>query len=149
MYGTYTNREFRKSDEELPSQVTDRYWVYAYRQTGNYPRATINSGKWLVFVKLDELDETWLKIKKSVEEGRLGNSAKAATALHHPMAIDSITKVICVYTYDWTDKEDVMKIRKELRKLGITWKISYKADIDTRMGNYRKRGKEKISKYYI
>jgi len=42
-----------------------------------------------------------------------------------------------------------MKIREELRKLGIVWKIPYKSDEDTIMGKYTKTGYRGIKKYYI
>lgn len=71
-----------------------------------------------------------------------------STARPNPNATDSSTKVICVYTYDWTDQEDVMRIRQQLRDLGVTSKIPYKADEDTYAGRYRNRGNKRISKYY-
>ena len=52
-----------------------------------------------------------------------------------------------VYTYDWTDTEDVLKIRDSLRRLGIAKRIPYKADIDTGR-KYTYHGDTKISKYY-
>lgn len=55
---------------------------------------------------------------------------------------------MCVYTYDWTDEEDVMRVREELRKLGITRKIPYKSDEDTLAGRYYKAGDSNLSKYY-
>jgi hypothetical protein len=84
----------------------------------------------------------------ATEEGRLGDSAKVATARTNPNAVDQDKKVICVYTYDWQDREDVMRIRAELRALGITWKIPYKADADTCAGRYRVAGHTRIGKYY-
>ena len=75
--------------------------------------------------------------------------SKVATAKDNPNAANSNTKVICVYTYDWTDEEDVMRIRQELRQLGITRKIPYKADEDTESGKYANQGTKRISKYYI
>lgn len=39
--------------------------------------------------------------------------------------------MICVYTYDYEDKDDVMRIREVLRDLGIRRPIIYKADEDT------------------
>src|SRR5262249_15095683 len=63
-----------------PSDVTDKYWLYARRTTGTYPVATENSGKWLVFVSAEQVDEAWAKIKCATEEGRLGFAAKVATA---------------------------------------------------------------------
>ena len=131
-----------------PSEVRDVYWLYAKRKKGNYPAHTTRGGKWLIFVHVKEIDEVWRKIKKAIEEGKLGNSAKVATARPNPNAKNPDIKVICVYTYDWTDEEDVRRIREELRKLGITQKISYKTDEDTLKGKYRIKGHTRISKYY-
>ena len=131
-----------------PSQVTDAYWLYAERKTGTYPPDSENCGKWLIFVPLSQIDEVWAKVKLATEEGRLGSSAKVATARPNPNATNPDTKVICVYTYDWTDEEDVKRIRQELRQLRITWKIPYKADKDTYAGRYAVQGHKRISKYY-
>ncbi|MGD0486033.1 MAG: putative phosphothreonine lyase domain-containing protein [Syntrophorhabdales bacterium] len=134
--------------EPRPSQVTDKYWLYAERKNGDYPAATPNSGKWLIFAPISQIDEVWIRIKHATEHGRLGDSAKVATAKPNPNASDPVTKVICVYTYDWTDKADVSRIRDELRALGIVSKIPYKADRDTLTGRYARRGHKRISKYY-
>jgi nitrogen regulatory protein PII len=134
--------------ERKPSEVTNVYWIYAERRKGKYPLSTPKSGKWLIFVDIKDVDEVWAKIKKATEEGKLGGSAKVATAKPNPLATDPNKKVICVYTYDWTDEEDVSKVREELRKLGITNKIAYKADEDTLSGKYRITGHTRISKYY-
>lgn len=131
-----------------PSEVIEVYWIYAIRKKGKYPKPTPRSGKWLIFVDPKNVDEVWLKIKKAVEEGKLGGSAKVATAKPNPLAGRSDAKVICVYTYDWTDEKDVKRIRDELRQIGITNKIPYKADEDTLRGKYRIRGHKRISKYY-
>lgn len=130
-----------------PSEVTDVYWLFAYRKKGEYPKATPRSGKWLIFVDPEEVDEWWAKIKDAVEEGKLGGCAKVSTAKPNPYAT-SRKRVICVYTYDSTDEKDVKRIREELRKLGVTWKIPYKTDEDTVSGKYSKKGHRRISKYY-
>ncbi len=44
--------------------------------------------------------------------------------------------MICVFTYNYTDAEDARRIRQALRDLGITKKLRYKADEDTRAGLY-------------
>jgi len=131
-----------------PSEVTDIYWIYAMRKKGKYPKATRRSGKWLIFVDPKNVDEVWANIKKATEEGKLGNSAKVATSKPNPLAGKSEAKVICVYTYDWTDERDARRVREELRKLGITNKIPYKADEDTLSAKYRITGHRRISKYY-
>lgn len=60
----------------------------------------------------------------------------------------SIVKVICVYSYAYTDKDDVMRIRQELRKIGIENKIPYKTDKATGQGQYQIKGNSRISVYY-
>ncbi len=90
-----------------------------------------------------------VKNQVGTEEGRLGNLAKVATAKPNSNASDSKTKVICVYTYNWADTDDVIRVREDLRRLGITWKIPYKADEDTDSGRYANQGAKHISKYYI
>jgi len=142
------NQEAFLSSQSMPSQVTDEYWLYAERKKGQYPEATAKSGKWLIFVPVSQLDEMWAKIRRATEDGRLGDSAKVATAKPNPNSTDLATKVICVYTDDWTDRGDASRIRQELRALGIVAKIPYKADHDTLVGRYAKRGHKRISKYY-
>jgi hypothetical protein len=143
------HREISSSySDAKPSEVTDVYWIYAKREKGRYPKPTIKCGKWLVFVDPKNVNEVWAKIKKATVEGKLGNDAKVATAKPNPLAGKSGAKVICVYTYDWTDEKDVKRIREELRKLGIVNKIPYKSDEDTLSGKYQITGHTKISKYY-
>ena len=134
--------------EANPSEVTEVYWLYAVRKKGTYPRPTPYSGKWLIFVNRNDIDAIWTTIKQATEEGKLGGSTKVATAKPNPYATDPKTKVICVYTYDWADEADVRRIRAELRALGITQKISYKADADTLRDKYRVTGHQRINKYY-
>jgi len=146
-----------------PSEATDWYWIFASRKKGEYPRSddwvfalggtgrrpecTPRGGKWLIFVNVKDVDEVWAKIKKATEEGRLGAETKVSTVKPKPTDIGykKGEHVICVYTYDWNDEKDVRRIREELRKLGITNKIPYKADED---GRYAARGHKRISKYY-
>ena len=132
-----------------PSQVTDEYWLFAERKQGMYPPHSKSGGKWLIFVPFERIDQVWSKIRLATEAGRLGEMSKVATAKDNSNATNSSAKVICVYTYDWTDEEDVMRIRQELRQLGITRKIPYKADEDTESGKYANQGTKRISKYYI
>ncbi|MBF0571704.1 MAG: DUF1917 domain-containing protein [Candidatus Omnitrophica bacterium] len=132
-----------------PSQETSECWLFANRLQGTYPPHSKNGGKWLIFVPIERIDNAWSKIKLATEAGKLGEESKVATAKVNPNTTNSNVKVICVYTYDWTDEEDVMRIRQELRQLGITRKIPYKADEDTDSGRYANKGKGRISKYYI
>lgn len=154
-------------DSDYPSKITDDYWVAAgvkvhidHPKIFKEPKKTFNSieelkkslresktGKWLIFVDISELDETWQKIKKFTEQGILGDGAKAATAKPNPNASSPNEKVICVYTYNWLDTDDVFRVEQALRAIGIEQTIYYKADSDTGGGQYKNRGDSNISKY--
>ncbi len=87
----------------------------------------------MIWLAPETIDRYWTHIKQAVEEGRLGNEAKVSTA---GSLNNKGTYVICVYTYDYEDRDDVMRIRGELRALGIRREITYKADEDTRALRY-------------
>ena len=44
--------------------------------------------------------------------------------------------VMCVYTKDFTDQDDVMRVERGLRELGITGVLRYKPDIYTHFNIY-------------
>jgi len=134
--------------DKKPSEVKEVYWLYASNRIVPYPKPTDRNGKWLLFVPNNEMDEAWQKVKDATEKGLLGGASKVATAKPNPNAASSESKVICVYSYDWKDEKDVMRIREELRKLGFIQKIPYKTDQATYEGKYRVRGHKRISQYY-
>ncbi len=138
----------KNSSDAKPSEFKDAFWIYARRQRGTYPHRTEKSGKWLLFVPTESIDAVWEKIRRATEQGRLGNASKVSTALPKPNFKDTGKRVICVYTCDSDDADDVRQIRAELRKLGFTNKISYKTDEDSWSGKYQVTGHRNISKYY-
>jgi len=95
---------------------------------------TQKSGKWLIFVSPDTVDDWWEIIKNRTEEGTLGAGAKVSTALGACLR-GAKQHVICVYTKDYTDKEDVNRVRRALARDGIVWRIPYKRDYDTVRGS--------------
>ena len=95
-----------------------------------------------------QIDEVWDKVRVATEHGLLGGSSKVATAKPNSNAKNAAVRVICVYTYDWTDRDDVMRVREQLRELGFRSKISYKADSETIAGNYSGTTKGRVSQYY-
>jgi hypothetical protein len=135
------------ADERKPSEVTDEPWLWADRASGDRPPANENSGKWLVDMSVENVDLYWEKIKQATIEGRLGCSAKVATSMRGPLRDRLKSRVICVYTYDWTDADDVHRVREVLRELGIKRPIVYKADADTLQGNTRDKWHPDMAKY--
>lgn len=136
--------------DSKPSTVIEVYWIYATKRAGTYPGPTARSGKWLVLGNVARIDGLWAKIKAATEKGRLGGRSKVSTAKPNPTSADPKTKAICVYTYDSDDVEDVMRVRRELRALGVIEKIGYKTDERTMAGVYVSRGykPEDVRKYF-
>jgi hypothetical protein len=104
-----------------PSQVERTYWIYAEREpnASEYPDNTPRSGKWLIFRTRAEVDAVWERVKDATKHGLLGPAAKVATAKPNPLGRPG-RHVVCVYTYDWRDEADVLRVREVLRRLGIT-----------------------------
>ena len=127
-----------------PSKETGAYWLYAEDLKRDHPEPTSRSGKWLVFCKPDEIDETWSKVKCAVAAGNLGKTAKCSTR----KGFKGSDYVICIYTHDWKDEDSVQCIRQGLRDIGITKPLPYKTDADTLAGRYAATGAKGIAKFY-
>jgi hypothetical protein len=132
----------------LPSQETEEYWIWAHCQRPSsraYDAEMV--GKWLVFVPVDRIDAAWAKIKAAVEQGRLGETAKVATAKKSPLQVNGAERVICVYTDDWMDEYEVRRVHAELYDLGCAWPMSYMTDEATRNGIYQHTGHTHVGIY--
>lgn len=88
-------------------------------------------GKWLIYGDATQIDETWTKIAKAVFSGELGTSAKASTARQRQKR-----HVICVYTQNYLDLDDVKRVREKLREIGFAKTLCYKPDIYTYLNIY-------------
>lgn len=133
---TVPNYKFPKED---PNGATNEW----NKSLKNLDKSKINStlvnkiaknnnllvGKWMLFLTPQTVDKSWGIIAKSILNGNLSAiSAKVSPSsrMH--------THLICVYTSDFTNVKDVMKIRQELEDLGFDSKLNYKADIYTHLG---------------
>ena len=127
--------EALKVDLTKPSICYALYWIDAESPIV-YPN-TSRTGKWLLWVDKPNIDEVWNKIKIATEKG-LFIASKVSTAKPNPHAKNPNKHVICIYTYDYEDKEDVDRVRNELREMGFISKIPYKTDKATLAGIYGK-----------
>lgn len=138
--------------DKLPSQTTDRYWIFAINEKHIFKKEKSEraSGKWLIFEHVDKIDNLWTIIKQATESGLLGPSSKSSTAIINLNAQDVDIKVICVFTEDFNDKNDVERVEKNLRTIGVQNKLIYKLDKD--VGKYVKDGHKNldqlVSHYY-
>jgi hypothetical protein len=125
----------------LPSKTTQMYWI-VQDAPGSHPEAIEdeNAGKWLIFQEPDQVDASWKKVRDATVALKLGISAKVSTAKPNPDSRDN-RKVIYVYTKNWANEPDVMRVREKLRELGFVDRIGYKRNIETFAGEYAKKGK--------
>jgi len=83
-------------------------------------------GKWLIFSTPATVDSDWAKVAEGVTSGLLGIGAKVS-----PQIPDHYNHVICVYTKNYLDVDDVKRVREGLRSVGFTKMLKYKADAFT------------------
>jgi hypothetical protein len=87
----------------------------------------------MLFPSDDDYPRYWRLVAEATAEGKLGITSKAAT----PSPIDPVN-LICVYTYDFTDMEDVQRVLESLIDLGLCQRdgkaIFYKCDAYTYLG---------------
>ena len=125
----------------VPTKTAQMYWI-VLDAPGSAPEAIEDesAGKWLIFQEPDHVDDAWKKVRDATVALELGISAKVSTAKPNPDSRDN-RKVIYVYTKDWADEVDVMRVREKLRELGFVDRIGYKRNIETFAGEYAKKGK--------
>jgi hypothetical protein len=117
--------------QEMPSKSnTDDPWIYCGR-SDDWSNTRDYIGKWMVFRKPEDVDEVWNGITSSIPEKL--TVAKVSTKEYINR---QGTHVICIYTKDYRDIEDVKKTLNVLRSLGIQDRIYYKPDVMTMANVY-------------
>ena len=91
----------------------------------------VRPGKWMIFPLKQNVDETWVKIKTLLAANRLGPSAKLEN--------NEESCVICVYTDDYEDIPDVLRVLIALVRSRIPDKnknFQYKTNEASKQGIY-------------
>jgi Domain of unknown function (DUF1917) len=136
------NPRSTESEDESPDLNALPYAWHAICLEGRSTLAEVDNlaehfnvltGKWLVYVSSDKVDNLWGRIVQSTLAGTLGISAKVSTRNE-----EESRHVICVYNADYRSMADVNRVRDGLRRLGVTNRIGYKPDIYTHCRIYHK-----------
>jgi hypothetical protein len=126
-------------NEDMPSLEYDLFWIRAFDQTNrNALPNKLWVGKWMPFVPISALDETWRTVKQATENGKLGYESKTSTMKPNPNA-RSDAKVMCIWSNDFRDIEGTRRVLIELRELGFNGRLNYKEDNATYAGVYQNR----------
>lgn len=113
----------------LPSECTcpNVGWLWATHRNKNEGER-LRSGKWMLFLDSENVDEAWLRIVDLLADRQLGGCAKVA-----PVGRKQNNKhVICIYTNDYENVLEVFSVLHTLRKSGIPAAVdctlNYKTD---------------------
>ncbi|KAI9801652.1 MAG: hypothetical protein M1833_002334 [Piccolia ochrophora] len=96
------------------------------------------SDQWMLFPTPSLLASTWSHVAHATAASALGVSGKVAT--FEPgadRADDRATRLVCVYTRDFRDVDDVRRVLRklvELEVVGTRWGVFYKTDAWTHLG---------------
>lgn len=89
-------------------------------------------GKWLIYASPENINDVWKTIASSTLRNELGIGTKVSTAPKEG------EHVICVYTRNYLDVDDVKGVRKRLAQLGFAKRLFYKPNIYTYLKIYSK-----------
>lgn len=90
------------------------------------------TGKFMLFIDKNKLDEKWKVVKEATEGGFLSYSSKCSTAKESPNAIDTNKGLICIYTASIYDMGEIKRVECAIRKIVKYHDVLYyKGDIQT------------------
>src|SRR5581483_1285844 len=126
------------------------HWIHAYPPNAPVVNAR-DVGKWLIRVTCAQVTYCWGRVRSATEDGTLGIAAKVSTDwgnAHNP-SVRSKDHVICVYTRDYRDKRDVLRVARRLHAIDAVRKqtIDYKPDAFTLAGIYKRSDRGSVAIY--
>lgn len=116
-----------------PSENNATFWQYAHYT--DFCSVYHRTGKWMIYVTDENMDETWEIVEKAVMKG-IAPCAKVSTALPNPRQESHRSKIICVYVEDYRYEEKTLNVLEALRDIGINSKLKFKRDQETYDGTY-------------
>ncbi|KAI1248095.1 hypothetical protein MGN70_010344 [Eutypa lata] len=104
----FVTRECAKAGADAAVEVLDL--AHALR---------VRCGKWMLFRKAEDIDQTWEVVARATANNELGIAAKVAPRPEEESNNERSERLICVYTKDFRDLEDVRRVARELKRLGL------------------------------
>ncbi|KAL2268138.1 hypothetical protein VTJ83DRAFT_2984 [Remersonia thermophila] len=146
--------DFKQTAEANRKKVASGARASLDREVAKERRATVEdlhelavaysmlTGKWMLFPAPGCVNEVWAKVVQATVAGTLGIAAKVDT---RAAGQGGKERVVCVYTKDFRDKNDVARVLNRLRELelvrpGEGRPLYYKSDAWTELGIYSGNG---------
>ena len=114
-----------------PTEYDGAFWIGVdspFKKNNPQLHNSSMLGKWMLFIPVDKINETWKLIFEETEKDNLGFSSKVSTHLGWLQNGKGADYVICVHTKDFRDEEDVFRVRQRLFEFGFTEPLKYKTD---------------------
>ncbi|RFU29112.1 hypothetical protein B7463_g7220, partial [Scytalidium lignicola] len=77
----------------------------------------VRSGKWMLFCPASEVNAIWSIVARHTANNELGVAAKVSP--YDPNGTRSAARVICIYTKDFLDIEDIRRVIRKLQDLDL------------------------------
>ncbi|KAI0389347.1 DUF1917-domain-containing protein [Xylariaceae sp. FL0594] len=128
--------EFRNSGHTMAviSRETRKAGIDAAKDIlGLAEGLSVTCGKWMLFCPIQTVDEVWALIAKATANNELGIGAKVAAK---PNVEEKPERLICVYTENFANRADVVRVAEKLKQLGLLRRkpLYYKPDAYTYLG---------------
>ena len=126
-----------KSVLEFMSDCADKYGYWLYCLRGRKYKSSEKAGKWMLFVKDNDLEKCWDSLAKGIDKGIFDIMKCSVPNRYNPNYTPGISAIM-VYTNDYEDVEDIKSVLKYLIDNGLDYgeELFYKADYQTRAGKY-------------
>lgn len=92
-------------------QEVEKALLKAARDTG------VLYGKWMLFPPAEDVNRVWRMVVEGTAAGKLGCAAKVACLLEGEAG--DRQRLICIYTYDFGDADDVKRVLQGIVRLGL------------------------------
>lgn len=79
----------------------------------------LTTSQWMLFIPPAQIDAVWSLIVHATCQNELGIAAKVAPRPSPLETVHDRERLICVYTYDFSDKEDVARVLVRLKELDL------------------------------
>lgn len=110
---------------------TQSHHVDSYIYEARGFKTSHRSGKWCIVRDAASVDALWAKIREAVVSGALPAAMVSSPAVARQFGG---TYLICVFTPEWNDRNDVRRVRQLLREMGVVEELGYKRDVETVYG---------------
>ncbi|KAJ5046574.1 uncharacterized protein L3040_003813 [Drepanopeziza brunnea f. sp. 'multigermtubi'] len=123
----------KKAKSTITTMIKDRKDSIVDKILDKAEELKCTSGKWMIFCEPKDVNLFWARVAEDTANANLGIAAKVTP----DNGRDRSDRLICVYTKDFNNEEDISRVLYKLKELEVAGKgkqIFYKCDAYTYLG---------------